>query len=1222
MSERSAERPELHFVPRALRDLFLPRRMPREVRAAATQWLNAEPLAQLLPAAFELPFGIELDPVSILSDPRHLAIIGPAASGRSLALAQIARRWLDSSSSVPLVRLTLSEIDTLSLTPRAITARVLARLNLAPNPLEHNLPCLLLIDDWEMLPLARRAIWQRFLTRLPERWPQAHVVVTLPPGELWPSFRHHAIAPLSSERLEAWISCLFPHSNPDEMLAMFERDPLVLLRERPAEMLMLALTQPLSGWPVSRVALYERMAAFINPILATASDQTHWRIGHAAYHLYRQAVALASQSDPDPTMIQRADAHWRALCVPLAFGAAPDPRPLMNSLANANLNLPERLLLLARALRERPRLDPALSRPIIDEICQYGGDALAMLAPALPVILIDIGRAQPAQLEELLERILARLAPAAGTNLLIALLDASDAPPSLRWQAIELLCRRQSLPPPLPTYADLISQAGRCLLASSRPDTVDQLANPALHLGLRLLLSGAAGEERQRQIARHLLDRTTLPASVRALAPAALTDNELVRAASDSMAEVRQAARAIWLRAGQTQQLARFITQPYHPWLARDEALADLATHPAGHTTLAGFALSRRLPLDLRLRAIYWLSRSPNGTVILKRLLTNVSESDVVRAAAARGLARQPQSVTILGPLLESRHPPLLRRAVAKALEAIASTAQSVALTARATLLAALAQPELDATLTVSIVTAIGQYGARTALAALGRLLAPAYGVHLLEAWIAALPALIGPEDQWLTQAGPTATRALLADLIVTTEEITDAAEVPLDRPSALIARHVLRVSSATVSAISVLGRRYPALEPAITALIDVALHDTSAPRPLANLLAALPHSNVAAIARSATTDLPLRIAALQALAAQPASRQYLIQLARTGDDDLACNALNQLTPPFSADITAALLRLISSDRSTAVRLAALQAVGRCADPALTPTLLSIATNEQEAPTIRTAALDAAVNVPVSLLIEWITTQSEPMRSAALRALSRSDQPAPAHLLHRLAFDAERACALAAVNALARQGEATTAILSRIVRSHPDLTVRLTAAAALRHFTITDVVAVCVEALHAPYPALQTQAFALLADIEPTHPALRQPLIDAQAAEVLRFRALQHLSTINPADPYIHILASDPEATERLRCHAIAALAQQDDPATIDLLRRLALADDASPRVRYTAVMALDQHCAKLTNAAALAAMATLASSAIPEVALWVGTSLLERLVPITTPAV
>jgi len=1214
MAERSAERPEFHFVPRALRDIFLPRRMPREVRAIVEQWLAAEPLTQLLPVAFELPLGIDLDPVALLSDPRHLAIIGPIGSGRSLALAQIARRWLDSSPGIPLVRLVLSEIDSLSLTPRAITARALARLNLAPNPLEHNLPCLLLVDDWEALPLARRAIWQRFLTQLTERWPQARVVLTLPPGELWPEFRHYALAPLSAERLAAWITSLFPHSNPGDILALFERDPLVLLRERPAEILMLALTQPLSGWPVSRAALYERMAAFISPILATASDQAHWRVGHAAYYQYRQAIQLAGQSDPDPSIIRRADPQWRALCVPLAFGAAPDPRPLMIGLTNAHLSMPERLLLLARALRERPRLDPALSRPIIDEICQYGGDPLTMLVPVLPIILIDIGRAQPAQLDALLERIIDRLAPTAGTILLTTLLDAGDAPPSLRWQAIELLCRRRILPPPLPEYADLISQAGRCLLAISQPDTLDQLANPALHLGLRLLLSGAAGEERQHRIARHLLDRHSLPANVRALAPAALPATELGRAASDPMAEVRQAARSVWLRTGNIQQLARFIIQPNHLWQARDEALADLASTPAGHTILASFALSNRLSLDLRLRAINWLSRLQHSANILKRLLTSTSEPTVIRAMAARGLAHHHNAVIILRPFLQPHHPPLLRRVVAQTLGVIACSHHATAQAARAALLNRLHQPELDATLSVYTVTALGQCGGRQALSMLGRLLAPVHGVQLLEMWIKALPALIKPEDQWLAQANEPTIRALLADLIVTTDTIDGIAAAPLDRPSALIARHVLRVSRAVVRAICTLSHRYPSLAPAIMALLEIALRDDSAPRPLADMLNALPHCDLAAIARSAVTDPPLRVAALQALAAQPESCQQLIRLAEDGDDNLARAALEILTPPFTPTVKEALLRLANSTRNEAVRLAALHALGRSADPAITPALMSIATNEQETLLMRSAALDAAVDVPSQLLIEWMTTQPEPMRSAILRALSRSDQPLPIHLLHRLAFDAERACALAAVQALAGHGEAANPILSRIVHSHPDLTARLAAANALRQHATPGVITVCTEALLAPYPALQTQAFTLLANIDPCHSALRQALIDPQAPTILRLLALKHLSAINPSDPHIRTIAGDPTAAEQLRCQAIAALARQTDPEVTDFLRQLAIADEMSPRVRHAAIMALEHHWADLNNTAALTAITELATSSIPEVALWAGTVLLDRL--------
>lgn len=1214
MHERSAERPELHFVPRALRELFLPRRMPRNVRAAVEHWLKGEPLAQLLPAAFEAPFGLDLDLAAIFAEPNQLAIIGPPASGRSLVLAQIAQRWLNDQPSVPLVRLLLAELDTPSLTPRAITVRALTKLNLAPNPLEHNLPCLLLIDDWEDLPPARRGIWQRFLTGLAERWPQARVVIALPPGELWPGFRHHAIAPLPAERLIAWIQRLFPHSDPQAILPLFHRDPLILLRERPAELLLLALTQPLSGWPVSRAALYERAATFAAPLLATLPDQESWRIGRSAYQRYQQAIELAAQPRLDPAIFRDAGTHQRALIVPLAFGATPDPRPLITSLNDSDLAPAERLLLLARSLRERPRLDPTLSRPLIDEICQHGGEALNMLAPALPVILIDISRTQPDQRNALLERIVSQLAPANSISLLITLLDTSDAPPALRWHAIDLLYRQQILPPPLPAYADLISQAGRCLLAVSHANTIDQLADPALHLGLRLLLSGAAGEERQQLIAHHVLRQTTLPASLRALAPAALPLAELPQAAIDQTAEVRQAARAVWLRTGHLDQLARFVVQANHPWLARDEALADLAATPAGHPLLAGFALSSRLPLDLRLRAIGRLHRLPHGIDLLTRLLHAADEPAIIRAAAARQLAQYPHAVGLISPFLGQQHPPLVRRAVAHTLSALAAYNHPSALAARTTLLAALDQPDLDTTLTTTIIMALGQHGGKQALATLGRLLAPTYGVDLLETWITALPALIGPADQWLTQAEEPATRALLADVIVTTDTVAGVMAIPLDRPSALIARHVLRITSAAARAIGMIGRNQPTLAPAINALISVALHDTSAPRPLDELLAADPSIDLTAIARSAQHDPPLRAAALQAIAERPDGAATLLRLAEEPDGDLACAALDRIAPPCSAPMIEKLLRLAGADSAEPVRLAALQALGRSADPAATPALMAIATNEQEPPAIRAAAFDAAIAAPAEQIIEYITTQPDPIRSAALRALSRSDRPVPANMLHRLAFDADRVCALAAVNALASQAETATPILARVMRSHPDLAVRLAAAAALSPTAANEAIPVFVEALLAPYPALQTQAFSLLAAADPHHPTLRQPLIDPHAPDVLKLLALNHLRSVAPDDPLIRAVAIDPNIAEPLRCHAIAALSQHADHDVIECLAHLAVAGGQPLKVRHAAVMALAQHCAGLANVAALQALATLATAPIPEVALWAGEALLDRL--------
>lgn len=1217
MQERSADRPEMTFVPRALRDLFLPRRIPREVRTAVEQWLESEPITRLLPAALELPLGLDLDLAKLMSEPHHIALIGPPASGRSLALAQIARRWLDQQPAMPLVRLLLGELDSPSLTPRAIVARALARRNLAPNPLEHNLPCLLLIDDWEELPLARRAIWQRFLTRLPERWSRACTVVALPTGELWPGFRHHAIAPLSAEHLAEWVQRLFTFTDRQEGLALFERDPLVLLRERPAEILMLALTQPLSGWPISRAALYERTAAFVAPIIVATDEQAGWRIGLTAYRLYRQAVELAAQATPHSALIRQATPHWRGLCIPLAFGAAPDPRPLIDALADAMLPSHERLSLLARSLRERPRLDPALSRPILDEICRSRGEALATLVPVLPVILTDIGRTQSGQINELLERITELLPPETSTTLLITILDTSDAPPVLRWQAIDLLCRQRILPPPLPTYADLISQAGRCLLAVAHPDTIHHLAEPALQLGLRLLLSGAAGTNRQYLIAHHLLAHTTLPASVRALAPAALPPAEVGQAIVDPMPEVRQAARKVWIRTGHIDQLARFVTQTDKPWSARDEALTDLATTADGQTFIAAFAISNRLPLDLRLRAIRLLNRLPNGTELLKRLLYAEHEPEIIRAAAIRSLCHNIHVITHLGPLLDRRHPPLIRRTTVHVLSAIARLHQSTALTARTSLLSVLNQPDLDAALTTTIIETLGKHGGKQALAALGHILAPTYGVTLLETWITSFPALIGPSEQWIDQADNPTVRALLADLMVAIANHPNLIGVALDRPSALIAGHVMILSSATACTLGTIGQHHPTLMPAVRALIGVALYDTSSLRPLSELLNADPTCDLAAIVRNTEHDPPLRYAALHALAQQPDGAEALLHLAKHADSSLACTALDQLQPPLPPTLTEQLLQWVHTATDEAVRLAGLRALGRNADPAAVPALLEIALNNEETPAIRAAALDAIVEAPVAPLTELITSQPEPIRSAALRALSRSPQPGSAPILHRLAFDPDRTCALAAVGALAAHPETHAPILGRLIRSHPDLAVRLAAAAAFDASAADETIPVFVEALLSPYPALQTQAFRLLAAIAPYHAALRQPLTDPQQTVVLRFQALHHLSTYKPNDPLIRHLANEPTAPEQLRCHAIAVLGRQADASVVDVLLRLA-GDATQPlAVKHAAIAALDRQWTEVRHEAALTALITLVTSSIPEVALWAGTVLLDRLVPI-----
>jgi hypothetical protein len=79
---------------------------------------------------------------------------------------------------------------------------------------------------------------------------------------------------------------------------------------------------------------------------------------------------------------------------------------------------------------------------------------------------------------------------------------------------------------------------------------------------------------------------------------------------------------------------------------------------------LIGFALSNRLSLDVRLRAIRFLHRLDSGQMLLKRLLDTESELTIVRAAAAYQFVHYPQAVPFLQSYVSYQHPPLLRRAV------------------------------------------------------------------------------------------------------------------------------------------------------------------------------------------------------------------------------------------------------------------------------------------------------------------------------------------------------------------------------------------------------------------------------------------------------------------------------------------------------------------------------------------------------------------------------
>jgi hypothetical protein len=89
-----------------------------------------------------------------------------------------------------------------------------------------------------------------------------------------------------------------------------------------------------------------------------------------------------------------------------------------------------------------------------------------------------------------------------------------------------------------------------------------------------------------------------------------------------------------------------------------------------------------------------------------------------------------------------------------------------------------------------------------------------------------------------------------------------------------------------------------------------------------------------------------------------------------------------------------------------------------------------------------------------------------------------------------------------------------------------------------------------------------------------------------------------------------------------LRCFAIRALAQQTDKETIACLAQLANEPgEQSLVIRHTAITVLTQQCQDC-NAFARGALTTLATSPLPEVALWAGTALLDCLaLPISVDA-
>lgn len=1187
---------------------FLPRRRTlRRYRAVMHEQIAAEPSVRLLNRLLSLPLGVAPlpDPAAVLAQHGSLALYGPPAGGRTLALLQTAARWAASGADAPVFYLALAEVDVPNLSPRAVVAAAVHQAGLPTTYAEGTWPCLLLIDDWELLPPARRALWQQFLTVTAPQWPAMRAVVALPASTPWPTLVALQIAAPDAAQAGAILAHLLPDHDYTAILAALRNLPDLGAAPSLADLALLALTYSLGGMPASRAQLYAHAFALVQPLIEEQRQQalpgaqledSHGAhltlcngltIGRALLRHYRLARAFAGGHDLE-TLVDLS-AEERAAVAPLAAGLLDDPSPVLAALWASGPD-DASLRALAACAREVPARAPAYGLRLLDRL--LGAEALPAyaallvdLVPTLPDLLAAASRCQePRALAALVALANAMPQP---RPLWLALLDHPAATPALRWAVADCLIAE---PPsaeqlgaaPAAAPADLAPRAYLAALGSS--ETRAALAAPPLRAAVPVLLACPAAGARRTAAAALILADPALPAELRALAVAAVDSRPLIeRAAGDPAPALRQAALAALTQGEPILALAalgRVLDLPAaapEARIATIDAIAAVA-HQSAAAILIRAAITADLPLEARLHAVERLARRADGeALMLRRLLATTALPTALRAAAARHLGRRGVGAALpdLAAILAGPGAPLLRRATARAL---GNLGQRLALreAAVAALIAGLRRAATDPVLGECIAVALGQSGAPAALAPLAALLDPRLPALLHAAWQRAAPALAhAPAEAWPELRLPEALHLGLLDALAAGGTLAD----PPSRLEELVAHQALRLAAAAAAALTELGAA-PELRMPVVERLRQALHAERRAEVIRALLQALGHLSNPAVELAAIFAAPaaapeLRWLALEALGVDPRALDLLLRRLDQGADEPFVQAMI-VTALGALDADAALptLRRLARDPAgdPLLRAATVAAVARSAAPEASELLVALAADSAAPLALRVRAAEA---LPATLRAEAQIALRQALRadhpppalSAALwRALARAGDSAALAQLLRAAQSGEGPEALASIESLAALDDPSLApLLVRLSQSAPSHAgLRLTAVIALLRVGGDEYLSLLHEYLAAESPSLRMQAHAALARLRPADPRLGAPLADPGAPLPLRLQALAHLVAHDPAAPLPARSVAAAAEHPQVRLAAASALATSACPDAVASLAAV-LAPAAAP---------------------------------------------------------
>lgn len=1220
-------------------------RMIRRVRSDLQSHIHSEPAVRLLPGLLQIPLvpAPLPDPVAILAHSGGIALCGLPSSGRSLALLQIQARWADTGAGGPVIALNLTSDDAPNLSPRALVAGAIHRTGLPANYIEGHRPMIVLLDGWEELAPDRRAMWHSYAVAATS-WSVARVVISLPPGETWFGFSCLDLVAPNDDTLAAWFGLLLPSHDPTLILAALQCEPLAALRNRIGDLLLLALIYPIIGLPISRAQLYEQAYALACPILD--NDNVEVSVGQAALRHYRLARDLA-----DGTDLSALPTSEIAAIAPLAAGILDDPHPILDLLWADDERGPPILHALATCLRERPTAAVNDYLRLIELLLAHGNhDHDSVIMPGLPDMFAAASHGDQARAMRALGDLATSWPGHQTVGLLLHLMDHPDATADLRWVAADLLAGA-GLPIPasiaaIPAFADDITLAARAyLLALTIPAQRQFLLDPALRPGLDALIAGAGGDQRWMTAAAALITDSHAPSELRILAlsnaPESARGESLIQQALSSHSTALRRSALAALHSRSADDTLRLLTAALADSGSDENVLGDLlatvAQLPQREATglIARYALSEQCGPALRITALCLFAKRLGCAPLLQRFLAVEHMPASLRAAAARllGTTREHTAVPLLRRILLSTHAPILRRSAADGLAHLARVPISRE-AAIASLIAAIAQPDLDATLTARIAAALGAAGATQAIPALTTLLDPGRPAALRATWLAAIPELDRtPTSLWPTIAHDPSTRAVLLDNLASGETSAD----PPSSLDELVCGQAERVAIAAAEALATLAEQRPTLARDLCVRIRQAILNTPGPHAPVSILRALARAagthapdELEAILNARASTPTLHWAAIDQLGRTSQAAAWLLERLRSGGDDIftrgkLADILGELGELNAIPILCAIATDPAGDPH--LRLCAIGALGRFGTGDVSTALLPIIKDSSASPSLRAAAITALshplANDAYDTLHQFARAEgtAHSIAIAIGQSFARVGEREILPLLLRGAQSTQPQESIAAISAIADLGDqSAVSLLVRISQSATVVPgVRLAAINALLQLEGSTHLPLLHAYLESPVPPLRIMAHQILAQTDPNDWHLIEPATDVIAPLALRLLALERLITQSLTLDMLYATLKHPDEPPQLRLGIAGALGRTAQAESARVLHAT-LESGAPPLLRRRCITVIGELAAAPGECGevAWAIIVTLAqgSDTPAEERHWATEILLDRVLP------